>query len=337
MRVLLLHEEIGDDASPDAEDTLIQVEAVAAALLSQGHETACATFGMDLAENRRRLAELAPDVTFNLVESLGGTGRLIHIAPALLESMGMEFTGCSAAAIHITSGKLLSKERLAACGLPTPAWYAPSQPAPQNSSLHPGQTVILKSVWEHASLGIDDASIVDTWSFPELDALAAARCRQLGGECFFEAFIPGREFNLGILDGPGGPELLPAAEIIFENFGDRPRIVGYRAKWIADAFEYASTPRRFVFAAEDQPLVGRLGELALECWRIFGLKGYARVDFRVDRHGAPWILEVNANPCLSPDAGFAAALGQAGIGYADAIARIVRPQACRHRRKTEEL
>jgi len=63
--------------------------------------------------------------------------------------------------------------------------------------------------------------------------------------------------------------------------------------------------------------------LARKCWIVFGLRGYVRVDFRVDRDGQPWILEINTNPCISPDAGFAAALAQAGIPYEEAIRRIV--------------
>ena len=72
-----------------------------------------------------------------------------------------------------------------------------------------------------------------------------------------------------------------------------------------------------------QRLAERLHRVALDCWALFRLDGYARVDFRVDERGRPWVLEVNANPCLSPDAGFAAALAEAGIGYEAAVARLV--------------
>jgi D-alanine-D-alanine ligase len=68
---------------------------------------------------------------------------------------------------------------------------------------------------------------------------------------------------------------------------------------------------------EDTILISELKRLAIECWKVFGLRGYARVDFRVDTQGRPWILEINANPCLSPDAGFAAAAAYAGISYPD--------------------
>ncbi len=70
-------------------------------------------------------------------------------------------------------------------------------------------------------------------------------------------------------------------------------------------------------------LISSLREISLRCWNIFSLRGYARVDFRVDNNGKPWVLEINANPCLSPDAGFAAALEKASIKYHEAIGFII--------------
>jgi D-alanine-D-alanine ligase len=99
--------------------------------------------------------------------------------------------------------------------------------------------------------------------------------------------------------------------------------VGHRAKWEADSFEFHHTPRRFDFPPGDEELLARLQHLATACWRLFGLRGYARVDFRVDRQGRPWILEVNANPCLSPDAGFIAAADRAGLSFEAMIQRIL--------------
>ena len=118
--------------------------------------------------------------------------------------------------------------------------------------------------------------------------------------------------------------MLPLAEIDFTAFPeDQVRIVDYQAKWDETSFAYHHTPRRFVDEAAEPILCRQLRELALRCWSLFGLRGYARVDFRVDGSGQPWILEVNCNPCLSPDAGFAAALAPANIGWPDAVARIL--------------
>jgi D-alanine-D-alanine ligase len=151
------------------------------------------------------------------------------------------------------------------------------------------------------------------------------RSESSGGEWFAETFVEGREFNLSILADENGPEVLPPAEIIFEGYSEEmPKIVDYRAKWDETAYSYHHTPRNFDFASSDLPLLETLKKLALDCWKVFDLRGYARVDFRVDTKGAPWVLEVNANPCLSTDAGFAAALERAGISFKAAVDRILK-------------
>jgi D-alanine-D-alanine ligase-like ATP-grasp enzyme len=179
---------------------------------------------------------------------------------------------------------------------------------------------IVKPIWEHASFGMDDSAVISAPDVGSIESICDERQARLGRPHFAERFIDGREFNLSILAG----EVLPHAEIDFSSFpNDRPRILGYRAKWDPAAIEYQQTPRRFDFPASDAELLNRLSDYARRCWELFGLHGYARVDFRVDRGGQPFVLEVNTNPCLSPDAGFAAALAQAGIAYPDAIQRIL--------------
>jgi D-alanine-D-alanine ligase len=126
---------------------------------------------------------------------------------------------------------------------------------------------------------------------------------------------------VAVIAAPDGPRALPVAEIRFEGFpADKPAIVGYAAKWDTDSFEYRNTVRSFGVEPE---LAARAARLALACWRLFALDGYARVDFRVDGSGLLSVLEVNANPCLSSDAGFAAALDQGGIDYVDAIGWLI--------------
>src|SRR5204862_881152 len=120
------------------------------------------------------------------------------------------------------------------------------------------------------------------------------------------------------------PQVLPPAEIIFRGYeASMPNIVGWNAKWEQGSYEYDNTPRRYDFPAQDAPLLKELSQIALQCWRVFDLHGYVRVDFRVDRDNRPWVLEINTNPCLSPDAGFAAALAQANLLFPQAIARIL--------------
>jgi D-alanine-D-alanine ligase len=73
----------------------------------------------------------------------------------------------------------------------------------------------------------------------------------------------------------------------------------------------------------DCKLLAELIRTAQRCWQVLGLRGYARVDFRVDEHNRPWVLEVNANPCLSPDAGFVAAANRAGLSFVQIIERLL--------------
>jgi D-alanine-D-alanine ligase len=330
MRVAVLHHAVTPTDAPDEKDVIVQAQAVGAALSALAHSWACWPCTLDLSQVRRRVQDFRPDVVFNLVESLEGTGRLIHLVPALLDAMRAAYTGASAAAILATSHKVFAKERLTALGLPTPAWIGPvPEDLPRLSSAgaapaEPPARWIVKSLWEHASIGLDEASTLLAEHADDVIAHLRERALHLGGACFAEQFIAGREFNLSMLAGPSGPEVLAPAEILFEGYPPGAlRIVGYRAKWDESSYEFQHTPRRFDFPPQDHALLGRLKDLAVQCWRGFGLNGYARVDFRVDGGGQPWILEINTNPCLSPDAGFAAALQASGVAFTAAIARIL--------------
>lgn len=327
MRIAILHDAVEGSAPADSRDALVQAQAVKSALEELGHEVRVMSADLDLKRLCREIGLWRPELAFNLVESLGGKGRLIHLVPYLLDSIRIAYTGAQAEAILVTSNKIMAKERMVAVGLSTPEWVGPDPDHHRETAGRPTRDLwdwIVKSVWEHASIGIDETSILLGKTAAEaFDALGDS-AEKLGGACFAERFIDGREFNLSILGGPDGPQVLPPAEIVFTKWAPgKPRIVDYRAKWDSGSEGYRNTPRRFLTGPEDAGLLRRLKTLALACWRGFSLRGYARVDFRVDGRGAPFILEVNANPCLSPDAGFAAALAQAGIPFIEAISRIL--------------
>ncbi len=314
--VAILHGAVASDAAPDEQDVLIEVETTRRALAALGYAPVTLPVTLDLEAARRRLLHLRPAFVFNLVESIEGQGRLIHLAPALLESLGLPFTGSGGDAAYVTSNKPLAKQLMKAAGIATPVWAEPG--------LEPAFTgpYIVKSVWEHASIGIDDGSVVAERR--KLGSLIRRRRRRHGGEWFVERYIEGREFNLSLLACDGGVELLPAAEMCFVGYPPgKPRIVNYAAKWEEGSFEYHATQRRFDFPPADRDLLVRLEQTAKACWRLFGLRGYARVDCRVDAHGMVQVLEANINPCLSPDAGFAAAAARAGLDLPEIVARIV--------------
>ncbi|MEW6381470.1 MAG: D-alanine--D-alanine ligase [bacterium] len=329
MKVALLHSQIPQGAARDDLDLLVQVDAVSRALDSLGFEPVAIPFSLDIEAAKDALHKTRPGVVFNLVETVDGRGQLIHLAPSILDHLRLPYTGSGTEALFLTSNKLLAKKILKASGIPTPPWITRESSREEPAMIPANASCIIKSVWEHASIGMSESSVI-TLTEGRLHHLRQEMERfreRCGGDCFAEGYIDGREFNLSLLAGRGGDSglrVLPPAEIRFEQFPDgKLKIVDYRAKWEEESFEYQHTPRCFDFPDEDGPLLERLVEIAGKCWDIFDLRGYARVDFRVDHDGNPWVLEVNANPCISPDSGFAAAASQAGLSYEQLVHRII--------------
>ena len=136
--------------------------------------------------------------------------------------------------------------------------------------------------------------------------------------------MDGREFNVGVLGNGTAADphrSLPPAELVYRN--PRWRLCTYESKWDATHPSYAEIAP--VCPADASPeTTARLSEITLACARIFGLAGYARVDFRMNAEGELFVLEVNPNPDISPDAGMARAARAAGLPYPDLILEILR-------------
>jgi D-alanine-D-alanine ligase-like ATP-grasp enzyme/ribosomal protein S18 acetylase RimI-like enzyme len=299
---------------PDEIDSIVTAEAVTAALQSLGYAAEIVALAPGLAA-LETLPARRPLVVFNLVDAVDGDCRLAPMVPARLDALGLPYTGAGTSAWLETLSKVATKLKLRAAGLPTPDW------SEDGSGLDPDLRVIVKPIWEHGSLGIDAASVVRTSDAPRLIAERTGAWRT---EHFAEGFIKGREFAASLIEGPEGVEVLPLRETVFQGFAaDAPQITGYDAKWTPESAAWSGTPRRFGIESDEPALAAELQRLALACWRLFGVRGYARVDFRVDASGAPFILEVNMNPCLGRDAGFAASAAHAGLSYEGLVARIV--------------
>jgi D-alanine-D-alanine ligase len=319
MEVLILHDTVSPTANPDEADVLVQCAAISAALKKRGFDPRIRDVGFDLRSLAGDVGVRRPGLVFNLVESLEGKGRFISVVPAVLDAIRIPYTGCSSEALFLTSHKPTAKRLMRADKIPTPPWMTVEGcPAPWE-----GRSIV-KSIWEHASIGLDEDSVFEASDTKTLCRLMLEKQKAHGGEFFAEKFVDGREFNLSILGGKEGPEVLPPAEILFEGYDDdKPKVVGYRAKWHEESIEYRSTDRTFDFPKSDNKLLAKLRRISRDCWRLFSLRGYARVDFRIDRQGRPWVLEVNGNPCITPDSGFTAAAAKGGVGYEKMVERIV--------------
>jgi D-alanine-D-alanine ligase len=331
MHIAFLYNRAAEDPAQFADDDDPSRSPVVAALRRLGHDVTPIACTLDLEDVRQCLVRAAPDIAFNRVESLGGSDALAVVIAVLLDGLQIPYTGCHTESLVAAANKVSAKERLVRSGLPTPEWITGNfvsriadrgflSPNPQSATRNP--QFILKSVYEHASFEMDDASVIRSAAPEEIFELLRMRGAISGKPYFAERFVDGREFNLSLLGDV--PEVLPPAEIDFSAFpAAKPRIVGFGAKWTATSFEFQNTPRTFDFPTADAPLICSLKKLAIECWQLFDLRGYARIDFRVDAAGQPWILEVNTNPCIAPTSGFAAALEQASLTYDYGIQRIV--------------
>jgi D-alanine-D-alanine ligase len=217
--------------------------------------------------------------------------------------------------MFITTSKALTVKVLQENGISNPGYYSPSRP----ELLTPGNRYIIKPVWEDGSLGITSDSVF-VYSCDKDEKLKSYR----ESHWMIQDFIDGREFNISVMNSGNGPIVLPPAEMTFIGYKDHmPKIVDFRAKWEEGSYEYENTVRRFPGQELDPALEARLRDVTLSSWKVFGLKGYARVDVRVDSSDIPYVIEVNANPCISENGGFVAATQAAGYRFTDILQWII--------------
>jgi D-alanine-D-alanine ligase len=314
-RSCIIYNEPGEGALADELDVLDEVAHIEKHLIDLGIEVERKGITSHFMDEIHELAASKYDFIFNLVESINNKGELNYFIPALLNMHSIPYSGNPLEAMFITSNKTLASTAMKNAGINNPSSYLPSQ----MNLLKPGRKYILKPIWEDGSLGITDKSVfVCRPGYEEkLKGLDDSHW-------FIEDFIDGREFNISILAGKNGPEILPPAEIVFMNYDEnKPKIVDFKAKWDIESFEYINTVREFPGNQLSEQLENKLREAARACWKLFGLKGYARVDARTDNSGNVFVIEINANPCISPDSGFVAATREAGYVFTEVIQRII--------------
>jgi D-alanine-D-alanine ligase len=305
VRIAVIYDHAADTGgSADVTGVLDSVHAVVAALAGLGHAAFPISVGPPLDRFLARLS--AVDMVFNLAEGLDGRADGEPRVAALLELAGRATTGASSDTLALCRRKDRVNALLGARGLPIPPWSLLAPDRAGDWSLFPA---IVKPAGEDGSVGIHEWSVAD-------DALElTAALDRLGGEALVQRFVTGRELNVGIVGGV----VLPVAEI---EFSGRQRVVSYAAKWDAGSAEDRSThpicPARIPVA-----LHAEVCTMAREAWAVVGGRGYGRVDLRTDDEGRPFLLDVNPNPDLAPDAGLARMAGAAGWSYADLVERIV--------------
>lgn len=311
----------GSEASVSAVQASAQ--AIEAALVASGFQTQLmGLHGLEVFDVIEKLRRDPPDQVFNLCESMNGDPRNEPTMTGLLDLYKIPFTGNGTLALGSCLHKMRTKDILRGRGIATP----PHRMIYRASDLEDPAFDALDYPW-FLKLGREDASVGITWE-NEVHTPAALRARakvmleEFGQEVLAERFIAGRELNVTLIGNGDELEVYPIHEIDFSKMPDgRPKIVSYAAKWEEGHIDYIGTvPVRLGQA--DADLIERASAVARATWDAMGLCDYARVDMRIDREGQPWVIDVNPNCDISPDAGAPRAAAAIGLSYPQLIERI---------------
>lgn len=321
MRVAVVHnDDSGLSSGTDQDAIAVQgvvlcARAVAESLRARGHDVDVHAVPLDTREVAGFVAALRADVVFNLVEALAGDARLEPAFAWACELRRIPYTGAPPRAMTLCLEKPVAQAVLRAAGVPVPRHVVLTRGDESIEGLV--LPAIVKPAREDASHGIESASVVRDEE--ALRARARHVIAHYAQPAIVEEFVDGREINVALLHTPRGLETLPLSEIDYAGFPpDMPRIVSYAGKWIETSRDWALTQ---VVAARDLDAdqQSRIESIARRAFEALGLRGYGRVDMRLDARGEPFVIDVNPNPDISPDAGFSLAAARAGHSHADIV------------------
>ncbi len=299
---------------------LEELENVERILQQGGYKTSLFNVDGDIKRLIAFLEEKEPDLIFNLCESVGNESiHEMHVA-GIYDLMGVPYTGADAFALGTCLNKVRTKEILSYHRILTPRFALYKSITELNiDDLELNFPLIVKPAFEDASVGIENASVVE--NVASLRKRIRFVLQNLDQPALVEEYVAGRELNVAVI-GNKRPIVLPISEIDFSTLPENyPKIVTYNAKWVEGTEEYSGT--KGVCPADLPAEIERKAkEIALKAYRIMGLRDYGRIDMRLDAKGQLYVLEVNPNPDISDSAGFARSARAYGLSIEEAITRI---------------
>jgi D-alanine-D-alanine ligase len=285
-----------------------------------GHEVRPLGVQDELLPIRNTIEEFKPHVVFNLLEEFHGNVLFDQNVVSLLELLRVPYTGCNPRGMIISREKALAKKLLFYHRIRVPAFHVFGYGRKVKRPRSLGFPLIVKSLTEHASLGISQASLVS--DDEELAERVAFVHRRIATDALAEQFIEGREIYVGVI-GNDRLTALPPRELVFERA--RPDVPLIATEKVQHDLAYQKKHGIDQRAAEHLPptVASGIAHLSKRIYRILGLSGYARLDFRLSPDGNLWFLEANPNPEIAFGEEFASAAEQAGVSYPDLLQRIL--------------
>ena len=289
-------------------------------LRTNGHDVRVLGVQYELLPIRDAVEQMQPHVVFNLLEEFHGEVLFDQNVVSLLELLKVPYTGCNPRGMIISRGKALSKKLLAYHRIRVPdfAVFAMGRRPKRLARLK--FPLIVKSLIEHSSVGISQASVVD--SDEKLSERVRFMHERVGTDAIAEQFIEGREIYVSVL---GNERLVafPAWELVAEKKPENAPLIA-TAK-VKHDIEYQERHGIVIRAAElDVDQAAHLVHISKRIYKILELTGYARIDFRLAADGQFYFLEANPNPEIAQLEEFASAALAAGIKYPDLLQRIIR-------------
>jgi len=293
---------------------------VLTALCNLGHDVRVIGIGDRLTELSTSIRDFEPHIVFNLLDEFSGIDAYDHYVVAYLELQRQPYTGCNPRGIMISRDKVLTKQVLAGHRIATPAFRLFPFGKRFREPRRLGFPLFVKSATEDASLGISQASLVDS--------LEALRDRvefihdHVQSDALVEEYIDGREFYVGVL----GNTRLTTFPIWEMDFGSLSRVQA-RIATRAVKWDRKYQARHGISSHEARDLSAEqragLSRLAKRIFRALHMSGYARMDLRMREDGKVFLLEANSNPDLTYGEDFAESAAATGLDYEHLIKRIV--------------
>lgn len=285
-----------------------------------GHEVSVLGVGDDIAAIRRAADEFRPHVVFNLLVEFHQMANFDQHVVSFLELFKLRYTGCNPLGLTLARDKALSKKILAHHRIRVPRFrvFPRRRRVRRPKSLE--FPLFVKSVSEEASLGISQASVVRDEA--SLEQRVALIHDTVGSDAIAEEYVEGREFYMGVL-GNRRLTTYPLWELELKKLPPgAPMIATRRVKWDLAYQKQVGleTHRAEGVPAAKEAEIARTAKLA---FRVLGLSGYARLDFRMRPDGRVYVLEANPNPDLTYGEDFAESAEAGGVGYPELIQRIL--------------
>jgi len=297
------------------------IRGIARGLRRLRHEVVVLPLAGDLSILQRKLNRLRPDIVFNQYDDVVHGALYEMRVAAFIRMLGYRMTGSPALGLGLGRYKYMSLSLLKGAGLPIPPSTTIIERISEIDEHKWTFPLIVHAAQEHAGIGLDRNSVVQTKK--ALKEKAREILRTYKQPALVQRFLTGREFNVGLLGGRT-IRVLPLAEVDYSRLpGAIPPIMSYAAKWIETSVEYKRT-EIICPAKVDSWLTALIGKTAVKAFRAVGGWGYGRVDIRLDENGQPIVLEVNCNPCLDSGMGLARSAEQAGIDYPHLLQAILK-------------